>query len=246
MLTATALDRQIPDGRKILDGFDIKVKPGELVALIGPSGSGKTTALKALCLLDEPTAGKIKLDDKTYEFPLAGGIENISPKPWPHVTAVFQQFFLWPHLTLKQNILLPVEDKYPPEQVKKHLDELVELFDMRHFINRYPNETSGGQKQRAALARALMLNPKYILLDEITSALDVEQNAKVLECLQILKKRGIGILLITHLINFARQAADQVVFIDEGKVLETGSAKILDKPQHPRFKQFMEMVKLAS
>jgi ABC-type polar amino acid transport system ATPase subunit len=159
------------------------------------------------------------------------------------VIHVFQQLFLWPHLTLRENILLPVRGRVGAEE---RLEELMALFDMHHFIDRYPNETSGGQRQRAALARAVVLESQYVLLDEITSALDVEQTAKVLQCLEAMKQRGIGILLITHLLNFAKRAADHVVFLDGGEVIASGTADILDNPTHPRMQAFLSDANLAS
>ncbi|MCP5404740.1 MAG: amino acid ABC transporter ATP-binding protein [Pseudomonadaceae bacterium] len=245
MLTATSLTKKTPDGRKILDRADIALEPGKLLALLGPSGSGKTTLMRCLSMLDAPDGGDIQLDSHVYSFPLpagAEGVESIGPKPWPRVTAVFQQLFLWPHLTLRENCLLPCKDRAAGEAA---LEELVKQFGMADFIDRFPNETSGGQRQRAAIARALVLNPTYLLLDEITSALDIEQTAKVLQLLELVKAKGIGILLITHHMGFARKAADTVVFIDEGKIVESGPAGILDKPKNKRLKEFMAAVKLA-
>lgn len=246
MFVATGLTKFVNDGeRQVLHGVDITLKPGQLTALIGPSGSGKTTVLRALSLLDAPSGGTIRVDGDSYMFPRLPEQADLplSPCPWPKVTAVFQQLFLWPHLTLRENILLPVRGRAGAE---KRLKELSKLFDMDDFLDRYPNETSGGQRQRAAVARAIILEPKYVLLDEITSALDIETSARVLECLTELKERGIGMLLITHAINFARKSADSVVFMDAGKVIEAGAPSILDKPKSARLRAFVESVKAAS
>lgn len=173
-------------------------------------------------MLDAPDSGDVTLDNHIYNFPLPAGVdgvESIGPKPWPTVTVVFQQLFLWPHLTLRENCLLACEDKAAGARA---LEELITQFDMAGFMDRYPNETSGGQRQRAAIARALVLNPTYLLLDEITSALDIEQTVKVLQLLELVKAKGIGILLITHHMGFARKAADTVVFMDAGHVVEQG------------------------
>lgn len=244
MLTATNLKRDTPDGRPILKGVDITLKKGELTALIGPSGSGKTTLLRCLSLLDAADGGDIQLENVLYSFPLPPEQTDVVPKPWPRVTAVFQQLFLWPHLTLRENILLPLADA-KSAAVQKDLAELIKQFDMKGFIDRYPNETSGGQRQRAAIARALMLNPDYLLLDEITSALDIEQTAKVLSLLAGVKARGIGILLITHSLGFARQAADHVLFMDGGEIVEQGGAGIIERPKSPRMKAFLKAAELA-
>lgn len=241
MLKIDTLTKRYSETAGIHD-VSFTVEPGKLTALIGPSGSGKTTCLKALAMLNDPEKGHISVDDVTYSFPLTEG-QNLSPQPWPKVTAVFQQLFLWPHMTLRENILLPVPKG---EDVTQELDELIELFDMRHFIDRYPNEASGGQKQRVALARALILKPSYILLDEVTSALDVEQAAKVLNCLEKLKERGIGIFLVTHLLNFAERAADQILFMDEGRIVESGDSGILKDPKTERMQQFLSVIQQAS
>lgn len=246
MLTAQALTQSTPCGtRTILHNVSLSLKPGQLTALIGPSGSGKTTVLRALSLLQPATGGSVTLNDTTYTFPLTAeqAATFPSPTPWPQVTAVFQQLFLWPHLTLEQNIMLPVKnDPSAPGRLQK----LVHTLDMAEFITRYPNETSGGQRQRAALARALILQPQYLLLDEITSALDVETSAKVLEHLETLKAQDIGILLITHAVNFARRAANQVIFIDEGRIVESGPATLIDKPKTERLKAFIRSVQASS
>ena len=226
-------------GREILKGVDIKVEPGKITSLIGPSGSGKTTLLRVLSMLDLPDAGSIFLDSEKYNFPVRPN--EIIP-PWPRVSVVFQQLFLWPHLTLRQNILLPLKGV----KDERHIAELIKILQMEEFIDRYPNQVSLGQRQRVALARALALNPEYLLLDEITSALDVEQVNIILSHLQTLKDKGVGILIVTHLLNFAQRASDQIVFLDEGKVIETGGKEILEKPKHERIQKFLSIVKAAT
>lgn len=196
-------------------------------------------------LLDPPDSGIVAIDDAVYTFPLEGE-QSIKP-PWPHVTVVFQQFFLWPHLTLHRNITLPIEDKYKGRKrdLEGRVRELSEMFDMKEFIDRYPNETSLGQRQCAAIARALILDPSYVLLDEITSALDVEQIHAILKMLQMLRDKGIGILLVTHLIDFARKAANQVVFLDNGRVLEAGGRDVLMSPQSERLRRLLSVIESA-
>lgn len=226
--------------KEVLGSIDIKIEPGKITALVGPSGGGKTTLLRSLSMIDPPNSGEIILDDVKYKFPFIK--QEITPLPWPKISVVFQQLFLWPHLTLKENILLPLGKK----DHSKHLNELIGIFNMRKFIDRYPNQVSLGQRQRAALARAIILNPKYLLLDEITSALDIEQVAAILKYLQVLKDRGMGILIVTHLLNFAQQASDQIIFLDEGRVLESGDKDILEKPRNERVKKFLSIVKIAT
>lgn len=236
---------------QVLEDVSLTLKPGELTALVGPSGSGKTSLLRALALLEQPDQGSIIVDGKTYgaearlpegaAWPQLPGL----PTPWPKVTVVFQQLFLWPHLTLKENILLSARN-LPGRDHEAALATWVKKLDMGHFIDRYPNEASGGQKQRVAITRALMLRPQYLLLDEITSALDVQQTARILEILPELKARGMAILLITHALNFAQQAADQVLFMQNGRILEAGSPQLLQKPKTKELQIFLKDAKLAS
>lgn len=225
----------------ILRNVDVEVHPGEITVVIGPSGSGKSTMLRALSLLDPPDAGSITIDDRIFGFPSRNGVA-LAP-PWPSVTVVFQQLFLWPHLTLRQNIELPATENGGLH--REDIQELVEEFELEHFIGRYPNEVSLGQRQRAALVRAIALKPRYLLLDEITSALDIEHVSKVLNCLDRLQKENTGILVITHLIGFARRSADRVVFLENGQVLASGGPSLLVSPENQRLRKFLSLVESA-
>ena len=242
MLESRALTFGYPD-KLILKNINIKVPTNGITVLIGPSGCGKTTLLRCLALLEQPQSGEIHVDDQIYTAPWANA-ETLNP-PWPKLTAVFQQLFLWPHLTLRENILLPVRRLNAPD-AQNALGALIEAFDMQDFIDNYPNEASLGQRQRVALARALMLKPRYLLLDEITSALDVEQIARILSYLKTLRGKDIGIFIITHLLGFARHAADQVVFMTNGEITESGSADILKNPKTERLSQFLSVIAAAS
>ncbi len=242
MLKGTGLKKSYR-GQCILDGVDIDLEPGQISVIIGPSGSGKTTLLKVLSMLDPPQSGAISVDDWSVRFPLEKG-KKLQP-PWPKVTVVFQQLFLWPHLTLLQNITLPVYLHNGKEDESK-VAELIKLFDMEGFIHRYPNEASLGQRQRAALARALLLKPKYLLLDEITSSLDVEQVAIILTHLKKLAQAGIGILTVTHLLHFAQEAADRVVFMENGQIIEKGGKEVLLNPAQERVKRFLSVIEAAT
>ncbi len=233
----------VRDRITLLSDVSATIKPGEITALIGPSGAGKTTLLKALSLLELPTSGELAIDSDTYSFPLRKG--DLLKPAWPAVTVVFQQLFLWPHLTLRQNITLPLGRKLDQTR-KEYLDHLLKRFDMQRFIDRYPNQVSIGQRQRTALVRAMVLKPNYILMDEITSSLDVEQIALILSEIKLLRDEGIGIMLITHLLQFAREAADSIIFLDGGKVIEAGGKEVLSTPSSQRVKNFLLMAELAS
>lgn len=241
MLCARGVKKAFGD-RVILNGVDIDIAPGAITCLIGPSGTGKTTLLRALSLIELPDSGRVMVDAQQFDFPLARGV-TFSP-PWPLVTVVFQTLFLWPHMTLRENILLPARN-IPGLDIEAELADLVDFFDMGDFIDRHPNEASLGQRQRVALARALILKPKYLLLDEITSALDVEQSARILSRLQKLRGMRTGLLLITHALGFARRAADKIVFMDGGAVVEQGGPEILDKPETARLSAFLSLVEEA-
>ena len=227
-------------GRKILNDVSLTVNEGNITCLIGPSGGGKSMLLRAIALIDQPTSGSVRVDDDTYQFPTT----VLRAPPWPKVSIVFQNLFLWPHKTLLENILLP-HKRLNAEQ-RAYCDKLIDLLDMKEFINRYPNQTSSGQRQRVALARTLLLRPRYLLLDEVSSALDVEQIAKLLVHLKELRRQGTGILLVTHQIHFASQAADHVYFLDHGQVLESGGKAILSRPKNPRLKLFLSQVRSVS
>jgi ABC-type polar amino acid transport system ATPase subunit len=230
------------NGKPVFQNVNLSIETGGITVLIGPSGTGKTTLLRCLALLDPPQTGTIAVDDERFVYPWPEG--KVFNPPWPRVTTVFQQLFLWPHMTLRQNILLPVEKR--GGDIVGQLDAMIDAFDMGDFIDNFPNEASLGQRQRVALARALMLHPRYLLLDEITSALDVEQIAKILAYLKTLRGKNIGIFIITHLLGFARHAADQVYFMAKGEIAESGSPDILKNPKTERLFQFLSVVAAAS
>jgi len=231
-------------GRKVvLKDINTTIVPGQICALVGPSGSGKSTLLRTLSLLDPPDSGSITVDNRTYVFPRRNG-NGIEP-PWPKVTIVFQQLFLWPHLTMRENITLPLT-KLNGASPNGVVNEMIDLFDMGEFVDRYPNEGSLGQRQRVAIARALALHPRYLLLDEITSALDVEHVSRMLAHLKTLREQGTGIMLVTHLIGFAKRAADQVLFMEHGAITEAGGPEILSSPKSSRLASFLSLVDAAS
>lgn len=232
------------DNMVVLNGINIEVKPGTITSLIGPSGSGKTTLLKVLSLLEQPQSGSLTFDDKEYVFPVDR--RNVVP-PWPEISVVFQQLFIWPHLSLRKNIELPLKMSGTLKQSVKYLNKLYKMFGMNEFLDRFPNEASIGQRQRTALVRALALKPKYLLLDEITSSLDVEQSRIILSHLAEVKKIGVGILMVTHDINFAISDADNVCFIDGGKIIKQGKPyEFLLETKHKQISSFINSAFLGS
>jgi ABC-type polar amino acid transport system ATPase subunit len=241
MLKASGIHKSFGE-QHILKGVDVGITPGAITCMIGPSGCGKTTLLRALAMLDYPDRGRVEIDSKSYDFPLPKN--GHEPAPWPGVTAVFQSLFLWPHLTLRENIMLPARNCN--DKAGEDIEGLINIFEMEHFIDNYPNQASVGQRQRVAVARALILNPRYLFLDEITSALDIEQSARILTKLEHLKERGIGVFMITHAMGFARRAADEVIFMECGKIVEQGPPKILDKPKSKRLQTFLSLADIAA
>jgi ABC-type polar amino acid transport system ATPase subunit len=239
MLRAESLQKHF--GRvRVLEVPEFTVEPGQISVVIGPSGAGKTTLLRALSMVDPPDIGTITLDSRVYRFPSSG----ISPPPWPQLTVVFQQLFMWPHLTLRQNIELPLQLRGAID--REAVDTLIEEFQMNTFVDRYPNGVSTGERQRAALVRAIALRPRYLLLDEVTSALDVERVALVLRKIQALKAAGVGVVAVTHALTFARRAADAVYFVDGGTVIHEGDGSILSNPMRPRLRQFLADIEHAT
>lgn len=241
MLSGQCINKTL-GGREILKDVSIEISPGRVSCLIGPSGSGKTTLLRALALIDLPDRGQVIIDGREYTFPRKKAKETLAP--WPIVTAVFQTLFLWPHLTLLENIALPCRNIQGID-ANKEIESLIDFFEMSPFIKRFPNQASLGERQRVALARALILKPRYLLLDEITSALDIEQTARILNYLQTLRGLETGMLVITHAIGFAHRVCDHVYFMDQGSIVEHGGSEIIDSPQTERFAQFLSAVKAA-
>ena len=223
-----------------LDGCDLDIHKGEVVAIIGPSGSGKSTLLRSLNMLEEPTSGAIFFDG----VDLASKSVNIDLHR-QKMGMVFQHFNLFPHKTVLQNITLaPVTlKKKIPAEAETQARALLERIGLSDKANEYPNMLSGGQKQRIAIVRALAMDPEVMLFDEPTSALDPEMVGEVLDLMRDLAKDGMTMAVVTHEMGFAREVADRVVFMADGKILEEGSpADIFDHPQDPRLQDFLSKV----
>ncbi len=223
-----------------LDGCDLDIHRGEVVAIIGPSGSGKSTLLRSLNMLEEPTSGAIFFDG----VDLASKSVNIDLHR-QKMGMVFQHFNLFPHKTVLQNITLaPVTlKKKTPAEAEAQARALLERIGLSDKADEYPNMLSGGQKQRIAIVRALARDPEVMLFDVPTSALDREMVGEVLDLMRDLAKDGMTMAVVTHEMGFAREVADRVVFMADGKILEEGSpSDIFDHPQDPRLQDFLSKV----
>lgn len=210
-----------------------------LVAVMGPSGSGKSTLLRLLSFVETPDHGTIHLTLNGDSFDSLG-----NSRPWPRVTCVFQKQFLWPHLTLLDNIRLPIRT-IGQQDADKRVAKVIELFGMTHFVDRFPNQVSGGQAQRAALARALVLDPQLILIDEAHSGLDLEQQSILNEHLLTLKSSGVSLIIVTHSLDFARLYADHVVVVENGAITSIGSQEVFQKPVSAYLHRAMSLTKSA-
>ena len=223
-----------------LNDCNLEIKKGEVVAIIGPSGSGKSTLLRSLNLLEQPTSGEIFFDG----VDLASKSVDIDLHR-QKMGMVFQHFNLFPHKTVLQNITMaPVTlKKKTAEQAKEQAMGLLERIALADKANEYPNMLSGGQKQRIAIVRALAMDPEVMLFDEPTSALDPEMVGEVLDLMRDLAKEGMTMAVVTHEMGFAREVADRVVFMADGKILEEGApAELFDHPKDPRLQDFLSKV----
>ncbi len=243
LIEASRLRKAFGDN-EVLRGVSFTVPAGSATTVIGPSGSGKTTLLRSLNALDVPDAGVVRIGDVTVDFgvPLPKGLL----KSYRAQSAmVFQSHNLFPHRTVLQNVTegpVAVQQRSTDEATAEALDLLdrVGLADKR---DEYPYQLSGGQQQRVGIARALALRPKLVLFDEPTSALDPELVGEVLAVIRDLATEGWTLVIVTHEIQFARQVSDQVLFIDEGVVLEQGPpSAVIEAPSHERTRQFLDRV----
>lgn len=225
---------------QVLKNIDLEIKKGEKVVIIGPSGSGKSTLLRCLNLLETPTEGSIYLDG-TEITDKKCNINHIRRK----MGMVFQNFNLFPHMTVTENITLaPVMTKKltKAEAAEKAL-KLLERVGLSDKANSYPAQLSGGQKQRIAIVRALAMDPEVMLFDEPTSALDPEMVGEVLEVMRELAENNMTMVVVTHEMAFAREAATRVLFMDEGHILEDAPPEeFFENPKNPRVKEFLSKI----
>jgi cystine transport system ATP-binding protein len=243
MITVEKLTKQFK-GNEVLKGIDLKVEPGEVVAIIGPSGSGKTTLLRCLNLLEVPTSGSIIVGDIKVDLsrPLSQQ-QGLIRQLRQHVGFVFQNFNLFPHRTALENVIEgpTVVKKMPREQAIELGRALLAKVGLAGKEDAYPRRLSGGQQQRVAIARALAMEPEVILFDEPTSALDPELVSEVLNTIHALALEKRTMVIVTHEMSFARDVANRVIFIDKGVIVEQGEAKALfANPKEERTRQFLE------
>ena len=237
MIKITNLKKSFGD-LEVLKGINLSIAAGEVVVILGASGGGKSTLLRCINRLEEPTSGEIQLDGVIVT-------DNNINEVRREVNMVFQHFNLFPHMTVLENLTLaPMKvrgiSKAAAEDTARKTLQRVGLSDK---INMYPDSLSGGQKQRVAIARGLCMNPKVILFDEPTSALDPEMVQEVLDIIKELAGIGITLVLVTHEMGFAREAADRVIFMADGCILEQGTPEeVFDHPKEEKTKQFLSKI----
>ena len=236
----------------VLNGIDLVVKSGEVVVVIGPSGSGKSTLLNCINFMEQFDSGYIKINDQwigktpadnSNNFKLQSQFDLNSMRI--NVGMVFQHFNLFPHMTVINNIMeAPIQVKKQSIDIAKvKAQSLLKMVGLSAKENAYPSELSGGQQQRVAIARALAMEPSVMLFDEVTSALDPELVIEVLAVMRALAKDGMTMIIVTHEMNFAREIADRVIFMDAGQIVEQGGPlEVLDSPKSPRTRRFLSMI----
>ncbi|MBS3804094.1 MAG: amino acid ABC transporter ATP-binding protein [Oleiphilaceae bacterium] len=227
----------------VLKEIDLSVEPGEVVVIIGASGSGKSTLIRCVNGLEEYQSGQL-LVDKENLLPKGASQKGLATIR-KQVGMVFQQFNLFPHLTVKKNIMLaPTKVKEVSDTDAARLaDRLLDRVGIATQANKYPSQLSGGQQQRVAIARALAMDPRLMLFDEPTSALDPEMIGEVLDVMRELAKEGMTMMVVTHEMGFAREVADRVIYIHEGRIVEEGKPEaVFDNPQHERTQAFLARV----
>lgn len=241
MLEINKLEKQFGDVR-VLTSIDLNVEAGELVFVIGPSGSGKSTMLRCCNRLEEPTSGSILLDGEHVTACHGRALDRMRLK----IGMVFQGFHLYPHKSVLANVMLAQVKALKRDKAvaQARAMEMLDTVGLAHKADAMPGELSGGQQQRVAIARALALDPKVMLFDEPTSALDPELVGSVLKVMKQLREQGMTMVVVSHEMEFAREAADRVVFMDGGVVVESGPPEeIFGNPKSERLRTFLSRLR---
>jgi L-cystine transport system ATP-binding protein len=243
MISVKGLYKQF-DKLEVLKGLNLEIERGKTIVLIGPSGSGKTTFLRCLNVLETPTKGVISIDDETLDF--SNPISNKRVASFRRQTGmVFQSYNLFPHMTAIENVMEgPVTvKKESKDVVRQRAEALLNKVGLGDKLDYYPFQLSGGQQQRVGIARALAMDPKVMLFDEPTSALDPELVGEVLKVMKDLANEGMTMVVVTHEMRFAKEAADEVLFLDQGVIVERGKPEqIFSNPKEARTKQFLSLI----
>lgn len=231
-------------GVPVLQQVSFVCKPGETLVLLGPSGAGKSSLLRMMNLLDIPDAGSLRIAGSEFSFPHSLPVDTFTEQCQQlrrKVGMVFQQYNLWPHLNVIENLIeAPMRvlgmNKQAATEKAAYLLSQLQLADKQHA---WPLRLSGGQQQRVAIARTLMMDPQVLLFDEPTAALDPEITSEVAEIIRSLSQTGITQVVVTHEVEFARKVASQVIYLEQGQIVESGSAEIFNAPITSRFSQFL-------
>lgn len=226
--------------KQVLKDVNLEIKEGQVIGLIGPSGSGKSTLIRCINNLEEPTSGNVYIGNKNITQ-MGTEIDSVRQQ----IGMVFQHFHLFPHKTVFENITTaPILTKrLTEEKAKEKAMELLTTMDLLDKKDAYPNSLSGGQKQRIAIARALAMDPKIMLFDEVTSALDPEMVGEVLNVMKDLAKSGMTMIVVTHEMAFAKQVADKVIFMADGIIVEENNAvELFENPKNERTIEFLSKV----
>ncbi|BDR52656.1 ABC transporter ATP-binding protein [Bombiscardovia nodaiensis] len=237
----------------VLRGINLEVEPGTVTAILGPSGSGKSTLLRLINQLEERTAGDIYVGGELTGYKRLEGAngpvlqrldEKAIAQQRSKIGMVFQRFNLFPHMTALANVMeAPVHvARVPKARAQEEAVKQLDRVGLGDRLDYYPSQLSGGQQQRVAIARALAMHPQIMLFDEPTSALDPELVGEVLGVMKQVAAQGMTMVVVTHEMGFAREVANQIVFMDEGLVVEQGGPEIIDHPHSPRFQAFLQTV----
>jgi polar amino acid transport system ATP-binding protein len=232
---------------EVLKGVDCAMRPGEVISIIGSSGSGKTTMLRCINMLEDFQGGSIRIDGEAIGYRIDGEVrrrkkESEIARQRAMTGMVFQQFNLFPHMTAASNVMLGLVKvkKFAREEARAIAEKWLDRVGLRERADHYPGQLSGGQQQRVAIARAIAMNPKLMLFDEVTSALDPELVSEVLQVIKGLASDGMSMLLVTHEMRFAYEVSSRVIFMNQGRIGEEGDPReMFNRPRTERLAEFL-------